>query len=130
MTGTTVAQAIPIAISPILTRMYSPESFGVLAIFISVATVISVIANLRYQLAIVQPKKDDDAASIVILSIIVAVIISMISLVIIVVFSQDIRLWLDNDSIGAWLYLTPVSVLAFGIYQPMNYWYIRKQYFK
>ena len=76
MTGTTIAQAIPIAISPILTRMYSPESFGVLAIFISVATVISVIANLRYQLAIVQPKKDEDAAAIVILSMIIAAIIS------------------------------------------------------
>ena len=29
MTGTSVAQAIPIAISPILTRIYSPEDFGV-----------------------------------------------------------------------------------------------------
>ncbi len=27
MTGTTIAQAIPIAISPILTRIYTPEDF-------------------------------------------------------------------------------------------------------
>ena len=31
MTGTTIAQAIPIAISPILTRIYTPENFGVFA---------------------------------------------------------------------------------------------------
>ena len=31
MTGTTIAQAIPIAISPILTRIYTPEDFGVFA---------------------------------------------------------------------------------------------------
>ena len=130
MTGTTIAQAIPIAISPILTRMYSPESFGVLAIFISVATVISVIANLRYQLAIVQPKKDEDAAAIVILSMIIAAIISSLSLVIIIIFNQDISLWLDSDLVGSWLYLTPISVLVFGIYQPMNYWFVRKQYYK
>ena len=29
MTGATIAQAIPIAISPILTRIYSPEDFGI-----------------------------------------------------------------------------------------------------
>ena len=130
MTGTTVAQAIPIAISPILTRMYSPESFGVLAIFISVAAVISSIANLRYQLAIVQPKENEDAASLVILSIIIAMIMSLISLVIVHMFNQDIRLFLGNDSIGAWLYLTPVSIFIFGFYQALNYWYVRQQYFK
>jgi len=27
MTGTTIAQAIPIAISPILTRIYTPKDF-------------------------------------------------------------------------------------------------------
>jgi len=32
MTGTTIAQAIPIAISPILTRIYTPEDFGVFAL--------------------------------------------------------------------------------------------------
>ena len=31
MTGTTIAQAIPIAISPILTRIYTPEDFGIFA---------------------------------------------------------------------------------------------------
>ncbi len=34
MTGTTIAQAIPIAISPILTRIYTPEDFGVFALFL------------------------------------------------------------------------------------------------
>ena len=39
MTGTTIAQAIPIAISPILTRIYTPEDFGVFALFIGVVGV-------------------------------------------------------------------------------------------
>ncbi len=33
MTGTTIAQAIPIAISPILTRLYTPEDFGVFVLY-------------------------------------------------------------------------------------------------
>ena len=35
MTGTTIAQAIPIAISPILTRLYTPEDFGVFNLMIN-----------------------------------------------------------------------------------------------
>lgn len=43
ITGTTIAQAIPIAISPILTRIYTPEDFGVFALFVSLVGFISVI---------------------------------------------------------------------------------------
>ena len=47
MTGTTIAQAIPIAISPILTRIYIPEDFGVFALYMSLAFILSVIATGR-----------------------------------------------------------------------------------
>ena len=33
MTGTTIAQAIPIATSPILTRIYTPEDFDIMLSF-------------------------------------------------------------------------------------------------
>ena len=61
VTGTTIAQSIPIAISPILTRIYTPEDFGVLALFISITTILGTIANGRYELAIVLPKRDNNA---------------------------------------------------------------------
>jgi O-antigen/teichoic acid export membrane protein len=49
MTGTTIAQAIPIAISPILTRIYTPEDFGMFALYMSTASLFSVIATGRYE---------------------------------------------------------------------------------
>ena len=72
MTGTTIAQAIPIAISPILTRIYTPEDFGMFALYMSVASILSVVATGRYELAIMLPKKDEDAVNIVALSIIIS----------------------------------------------------------
>ncbi len=47
MTVTTIAQAIPIAISPILTRIYTPEDFGVFALFLAILGVFSVVASAR-----------------------------------------------------------------------------------
>ena len=45
ITGTSVAQAIPIALSPVLTRLYTPEDFGILYLFVSISAVFSSIAT-------------------------------------------------------------------------------------
>ena len=69
ITGTTIAQAIPIAIGPILTRIYTPEEFGLYGIFIAIVSIVSVVATARYELAIIQPKLDKDVNHLVALSI-------------------------------------------------------------
>lgn len=51
MTGTTVAQAIPIAISPILTRLYSPSDFGLLALFVSLTSICGSVAKGTVRIA-------------------------------------------------------------------------------
>ena len=83
MTGTTIAQAIPIAISPILTRIYTPEDFGIFALYMSMASILSVVATGRYELAIMLPKKDEDAINIVALSLIISFLVSFIALLIV-----------------------------------------------
>ena len=65
MTGTTIAQAIPIAISPILTRIYTPEDFGVFALYMAIAAIISVVSTGRYEMAIMLPKRNEDVNAIV-----------------------------------------------------------------
>ncbi len=130
MAGTTIAQAIPIAISPILTRIYSPEDFGVFALYISIASMISVLATGRYELAIMLPKKDEDAANILVLSIIISFFVSSIALLGVFIFNENITNLLGNKEISNWLYFIPVTVLFTGIYQSFNYWLNRKQQYK
>lgn len=130
MTGTTIAQAIPIAISPILTRIYTPEDFGIFAIYISIASIISVVATGRYELAIMLPKKDDNAINIVALSILISFVVSLLSLIIVFVFNTQITNLLGNPEIANWLYFVPLTVLFTGIYQSFNYWSNRKKQYK
>lgn len=130
ITGTTVAQIIPIAISPILTRIYTPEDFGVLTLYVSICAVFSVIATLRYELAIVQPKDDRDAKSIVIISFILITAISLICLVFVMFYNfLDLDV-LKGENISFWLYLAPVSIFCMGIYNISNYWLLRKSKYK
>jgi len=130
MTGTTIAQAIPIAISPILTRIYTPEDFGVFALYMSVASLLSVMATGRYELAIMLPKKDEDAINIVAFSILIAFFVSFISFLIVFFFNAQITNLLGNPEISSWLYFIPLTVLLTGVYQSFNYWSNRKKQYK
>jgi len=130
MTGTTIAQAIPIAISPILTRMYTPEDFGVLAVFVAITSIFGSIANGRYELTIMLPEKDEDAINIFALGFIITSVISLILLVLVTIFHSDLEIILNNKSIGIWLYFIPVAVFFTGVYNILNYFNNRKKYYK
>lgn len=130
MTGSTIAQAIPIAISPILTRLYTPTDYGIVALYMSIASVASIAATGRYEMAIMLPKKEDDAINIFFLSIIITFFICIFSFIIIMIFNSEITDFLGNKEISKLLYLVPVSVLLTGIFQSLKYWSNRKKYFK
>lgn len=46
-----------IAISPILTRIYTPEDYGILLFFLLLLLILGSISNGRYELAIMLPKR-------------------------------------------------------------------------
>ena len=130
MTGTTIAQAVPIAISPILTRIYTPEDFGVFALYMAIAAIISIIATGRYEMAIMLPKEDEDVNSIVKLILILLSSISVFVFLIVFLFNQEITNLFENKEISNWLYFLPLSIVLTGIYQVFNYLLIREKSFK
>ena len=79
MSGTLIAQALPFFTSPILSRIYSPENFGVYGLFTSIVGVTAVLATGRYELAIMLPKKETDARTIVKISCLFAVFVGALA---------------------------------------------------
>ena len=130
MTGTTIAQAIPIAISPILTRIYTPEDFGIYAIFLAISAIFGSISNARYELAIMLPKKDEDAINIFALGLILTSSISLLILVLIIIFIDYFVQTIGNEDIRIWLYFVPVAIFFTGFYKLLNYFNNRKKYYK
>lgn len=80
VTGTSFAQLLTVLSAPILTRLYSPADFGILAVFISTTDILGVIACLRYEMAIVLPEEDDKAANLFGLSLMFAVSLSILTI--------------------------------------------------
>jgi len=130
MTGTAIAQAIPILISPILTRLYTPGDFGLLALYTSVVSMIAVIVTARYEMAIMLPENDEDAVNLGALSLSIAVVISALTLVAVWYFNAPIARFLGKPDIAKWLYLVPLAVLTIGISQVLNYWSTRRNQYQ
>ncbi len=130
MTGTGLAQAIPLAISPILTRLYSPEEFGVFALYMAIVSISAVLATGRYEQAILLPRQERDAAHIAVLVVMLSGLISVCFLVMILLFSSQIALLLGNPKLAPWLYWMPASIFLLGTYQGLNHWSNRRAQYR
>lgn len=62
------AQAIGLIVYPFLTRMYAPEDFGLLNLFVSVGGIIVLLSTMEYQYAILLAKEQRTAVAAVQLS--------------------------------------------------------------
>lgn len=130
MSGTAIAQALPIAISPVISRLYSPEDFGALALYMSIAAIISVIATGRYELAVMLPDKEKNAINILALSFGITLLVSVLTLILVILLKDMAVSFFEEPGIATWLYFLPVVVLFSGLYQSLNYWSTRHKTFR
>lgn len=127
--GTSLAQFLSVATAPILTRLYSPEEFGVLAAFVSLFTVLLAINSLRYELAIPIAEDNRTAARLVILVFLVVILNAIALAVIFWLFSDQIVAWLKSPELKPFFWLLVLCLLGAGFYQALTYWALRKKHF-
>ncbi len=127
--GTAAGQLIVVAASPILTRLYSPEDFGLLAVYAAILGMLGVIASLRYQLAIPLPNNDKEAASIAVLSLLVVAFMTLLTSVVVWLFGVQLVNLLGAPGLIPYLWMIPIGLLLVGVYQVFQYWAIRTRKF-
>lgn len=130
MTGTTIAQAIPIAISPVLTRIYTPEEFGVFALYLSIIMLFSSVVAGKYELSILIPKHEKDAKSLVLLSISISFIVSLVLFIITLIFWEQIINLLKNNDIKYWLFLAPINIFIISTVSILYYYNNRNKNYR
>ncbi|MGI5308730.1 oligosaccharide flippase family protein [Rheinheimera sp. WS51] len=114
--GTASAQLILFLASPILTRIYSPNEFGLFAVFWSIVSVLTVISSLKYELAI-PLATEKERNDIGVASILVLTMFSFTLLIVITALPSSISSYLNLSNDSEILFLIPLCVLACGLYQ-------------
>ncbi len=126
LSANVVAQAIGLLIYPILTRLYSPEDFGLLNLFVSIGGVLIILSTLEWYNAIVLPKRDEEARAIVHLSLLSLAILTTV-LILTIPFADSIASLFKSPDLAKYYWLLPLYVCLMGIWNVLNYWYIRRK---
>lgn len=128
--GSGIGSVIGIAAIPVLTRLYSPEDFGVLAVFTALVAILAPLVTLRYVLALPLPRHDGVAINLLAISTCLMLILSaMVAL----------ALWLGGEALvglvsmqvlAPWWWLVALGVLGTAAYEMLTLWATRKRAYK
>jgi len=130
ISGTVIAQLVPIFLQPFLRRYFTPESFGAFSVYSSIVGILIIVSSLKYEQAIVLPKKDNESLNLVVLSLILNSLFSLLLLVIVLLFNDGLLLLFNiPNKFSNILYFIPLGTFLINTFQSFNYWLIRKKAF-
>lgn len=118
--GTVIAQGVTIAVTPLLTRLYSPSEFGLLAVFLAVVSVSATLVTLRYESSILVPKENTESASLVLLSLVLGGGLSLVMAVLGALLPMELQKKIGLGALGNWIpiaFLTAAATAALAVMQ-------------
>jgi O-antigen/teichoic acid export membrane protein len=123
-----VAQVTNLVVTPVLTRVYSPQDFGVYALLTNTAVTLSVVAALRYEYAIVLPEEDGEATRVAWLALFLDVAIAIAAFAVAASgLGGRVAALLRVPALTPYLTWIAPAVALIGAYSVFTYWAIRKK---
>jgi len=125
--GTTLAQGLAVLLSPILTRLYTPNDFGLLAIYSSILAMAMNIASFRYEFAIPIPEDNQTAIDLLALCMALVFFTSVLGTLGFVFFYDELSNIRQIGSLKQYIWFLPVGFLFAGAFQVLNFWAVRER---
>lgn len=130
VSGTAIAQLLPILASFILTRLYTPEDFGVFTLIISLIAFGSVFITGRYEVAIILPKEEKEAQDLAVISSSLGLGSSLIFFLFIFFFREQFASWIGlRVEFSFWLYWVPLLIFLTAQQKILDFVVNRQQKF-
>lgn len=120
-TSAIFSQGLLLACTPILTRLYTPADFGVLAVFVSILGVVPVVACFRYDIAISLSKDKQESFHTLALCLLGA---CLCTLAVGILFGSGVLAHSTSglDQIQPYGWLVALGTLAVGVFTALNAW--------
>jgi O-antigen/teichoic acid export membrane protein len=129
MSGTTVAMGLAYAARPVLTRLFTPEAFGLLGFFMALVAVLSTASAGRYEDALMLPEDEREAGGLLILCAGITVALAALCSVFVVWREAWANLF-NKPEAAPYLVWVPVSVFALGVIRWGGAWLNRGKHFR
>lgn len=128
--GTVIAQALAILASPIISRLFAPEAFGVAAVFAAIIAIVGPIGCFRYELAIMLPKRDTDAANLFVLCVLLVATITALTTLLVAIGGETFLRLFNANILAPYSWIIPIGVFLTSITSLLTYWNQRHKHFK
>ncbi len=129
VSGTAGAQALTLAFMPVITRIYGPDNYGVLGVFMGLAMMLIPVAALCYPTSVVLPRRDSDALSLVKLSLLMAAVVSSLLAAFLLIAGVWFASALSVEAAVPFLMFLPAVTFAGAALETAQQWLFRKQMF-
>ncbi len=129
ISGTGVAQLLPMISAPIVARLYEPEHFGTYAIFYSLVTILSGVAFLDYHNAVLIEKSNRKAYYALIISFLCCIGVSILSLFLVLIIPHRLLSILLGAEVLPYLWVLPLTVFISSVSTLFYTWFLRKKEF-
>lgn len=127
--GVGIGKAIGFLTMPIITRIYSPEDFGVLAVFTTAILLIVPLSTMLYSITIPLPKTDGIAVNIVFFCSVLILLITGLLGVLFSLFGDSIFGFFNMEEIAAYWWVLIIGIFAASFYELMTHWATRVKAF-
>ena len=124
--STALAQMVTVLVTPVLTRFFTPEDFGVLSAYTSLLVILLSVGSFRYEFSLPLVRQNRAADCLFVLCLILLLLSSIVSLLFVIVFSYFELFQIE----GYLFWLLPLGILGGGTFQVVNYWMVRQKTFR
>ena len=127
VSGTVISQIIVLVLSPIISRIYTPEESAYYSVYMRIIVFISTIATARFEFALALPKRIEHAFSLYRLLVQLILISFLISLFIVVLMAL---FWSKESTTTFILLMVPIGFAPLCLMNIGNNWGLRNGDFK
>lgn len=123
LSANAISQGIAFVVLPVIARLYSPEELGILSLFLGIEGILSVVANGKYEFAIILAKEKQRAADTFNLCFLINAAFSFSLLVLLLLGAPSILKTLHYESLKDVVYYLPFFVFVVAFAQASTFWF-------
>lgn len=123
LSASAVSQLIAFCALPFIARLYSPQDLGTLSLFFSVAGMLNILANGKYEFAILLGENRQVAVSVFTLCLLINLCFSVLLLLVLFLFSAPLWKFLHYESLSGITFYLPLFIFITALGQACIYWF-------
>lgn len=125
--GNGLARIVGLAAIPVLTRIYSPEHFGVLSVFTALLLMLTPLMTLRYELAVPLPSRDGSAITLMTVAAAFIVVTTALLSVLSWLAGPPLLTMMSMDALIPYRWILMVGLTSAGLYEVFLIWAVRRR---